>query len=83
MLSENIAKQMLIQSNVISLQDSQFSLYDDMVESAKVNSSNSIKKTMLEGVEEMKKSKESLKEERKSENDSNFKKISSMIDDIE
>ncbi len=83
MLSENTAKRMVVQDGILALQDNQFDLYTDIVDAFACKSAYNIKQNHLNAIEEMEKTKKTLSEERKSKNESKFKNISSMLDDIE
>ena len=83
LLSENVAKQLVIQGDVLALQDTQFSLYESHVADSAQKAAQNIKVDMIEAVEEMNEKKKSLEEKRTSQNEEKFNDISNMIDDLD
>lgn len=83
LLSENVAKQLVIQGDVLALQDTQFSLYESYVADSAQKAAQNIKVDMIEAVEEMNEKKKSLEEKRTSQNEEKFNDISNMIDDLD
>ncbi|MCR5647854.1 MAG: hypothetical protein K6F81_06185 [Acholeplasmatales bacterium] len=79
MLSENTAKRMVVQDGILALQDNQFDLYTTIVDDAASKSAYTVKQV----IKEIEKAKKTLNEERESQNESKFKNISSMLDDME
>lgn len=83
LLSENISKQLAVQGNVLSLQDTQFNLYDSQIEGSAQRTAENIKDNISKGIEEIADKEKTLNEERTSENEQAFEKIDNMIDDLD
>ena len=83
LLSENISRQLITQGNVLELQDAQFSFEVDQVNKASQHSANTVRQDLLLGTEEMQKMRDSLNEDRKTENDDRLDSMLSSIDEIE
>lgn len=82
-LSENAIKQLESRNNVLVLQDKQFNLYMNEVDVASNKSLSNIYSDLRAALDEMERMRESLKEERKTENEDNVLGINNMIDSVE
>lgn len=83
MISENIANQMVANNGVLTLQNQQYSLYRDQVESRATQTASSIKANMEEATQIMEEMKKSISETRETKNEKVFKDIASLLDDID
>ena len=83
MISENIANQLVVQNGVLSLQDQQFSMYEEQVEATTMRAANNIRFNVTEAVQIMEEARYSISEERKTENEEKFENIASLLDDFD
>lgn len=80
LLSENISKQLVIQGDVLSLQDTQFLYEVDKTNSVSRNTAERIRSNMIDAVGEMQKMRDSLNEDRKTENSDELDELLLSID---
>lgn len=80
--SENISKQLTIQNNVLALQDTQFKYEVGQVKNASKRTAEAINENMTNAVKEMQKMRDSINEERITENDDRLANIASLIDGL-
>lgn len=80
-LSENIAQTMVVQDGVGILLNQQFALYSSMINSSERKNANEMKERHLKAVGDMRKCRNTINEEKISENDKKLNDIGNTIDD--
>lgn len=83
MISENLANQLVVQNKILALQDKQFSVYENQANATALRAANNIKNNMEEAAQIMGEARDSISEERETENEERFQGIASMLDDFE
>lgn len=80
-ISENITNQLVLQGNILSIQDAQFTVHEKHIEDSIQQSINKIESDLSEATEIMKEKKNTLDEKRTSKNKDKFDEISNMLKD--